>query len=212
MNVLVIDTSGGAAVGLVRDDELVSQARHASPRQHAEQLGPLTHQVLAAAGLRLAEVDLLAVGTGPAPYTGLRAGLVTARLLAFAAGLPVVGMSPLDALAAQAFAAGATGQVLVVTDARRREVYWGAYTQAGRGVTQVEELGVGAPAAAPTAGRSVVGPAVGLLPTDEINIGPSVSELDLACFGRLARERWAAGTGGELVPAYLRRPDIHPGK
>lgn len=212
MNVLVIDTSDGAAVGLVRDGQLVAQARHASPRQHAEQLGPLVRQVLAAGQLALADVDLLAVGSGPAPYTGLRAGLVTARLLAHAAQLPVVGFSPLDSLAAQAFAAGASGQVLVVTDARRREVYWGAYAQAGADVERLGELGVGAPAQAPTAGRSVVGPAVGLLAAADITVGPPVVELDLACCARLAAGRWAAGEAGELEPAYLRRPDIHPGK
>lgn len=220
MRVLVIDSSAGSLAALVDVGGgragVLAQATNASARQHAESLSPLVRQVLAEAGIQLADVDLVAVGTGPAPYTGLRAGIVTARLLASAAGVPVTGVCPLDVLAAQAFAAGASGEVLVATDGRRREVYWATYRADGDDVARVHELAVETPAAvrAWLAGEGagvagVTGPGVGLYDQALEARGEQAGELEAGAFARLAAARFAAGTVGSLEPAYLRRPDIH---
>ena len=75
----------------------------------------------------LPDVDAVVVGVGPGPFTGLRVGMVTAAALGDALGVPVHGVCSLDAIAADVAARPRPGPLLVVTDARRREVYWAAY-------------------------------------------------------------------------------------
>ena len=79
--------------------------------------------MLADAGLTLADLGAVVTGLGPGPFTGLRVGIVTAAALADARGLPVIGVCSLDAVG--------SGARTVVTDARRKEVYWAAYDAAG---------------------------------------------------------------------------------
>src|SRR4051794_1333650 len=86
-------------------------------------LTPAVRAALAGAGVGMAELDAVVVGLGPGPFTGLRVGVVTAATLADARGLPSVGVCSLDAIGA--------GARTVVTDARRKEVYWAAYDAAG---------------------------------------------------------------------------------
>src|SRR5690606_40963487 len=78
----------------------------------------------AGAGAAPADLSAIAVGVGPGPYTGLRVGLVTARSMGEALGIPVHGFCTLDVIA---WATGRTEPFAVVTDARRREVYWARY-------------------------------------------------------------------------------------
>src|SRR5204862_198305 len=84
----------------------------------------------------LADLDAVVVGTGPGPFTGLRVGMVTAAAIGDAVDVPVYGVCSLDAIAVVAAApwfGGRTGEgLLVVTDARRREVDWAAYDRGGR--------------------------------------------------------------------------------
>ena len=113
MLVLAFDTATEAAtVALVRDGEVLGERASRAVRV----LGDVD-ELLAGAGVEADDVDGIAVGTGPGSYTGLRMGLVTARTLAIALGVPVAGVSTLDALAA-----GAPGAVPVI-DGRRGEVF-----------------------------------------------------------------------------------------
>src|SRR5690606_20485160 len=103
---------------------VLAQAWDPEPRKHAERLAPLIVAALADAGVERTDLTGVVVGTGPAPFTGLRVGLVTARVMAKALGIPALGISTLDALAAQAVAdlgLPAGREVLVATDAKRRE-------------------------------------------------------------------------------------------
>ena len=120
--VLALDTSGDITVCVVQPAPdgghvVLSARRVTEQRRHAEMLAPMITAVLDEAGTRRDDLTAVVVGTGPAPFTGLRAGLVTARVLAFALGIEVHGVCSLDGLAAQAFAAGVRGEVLVVSDA-----------------------------------------------------------------------------------------------
>ncbi len=175
---LALDTSAGIAVSVVElaDDGVgatLAHLRTPDPRHHAELLSPMVAEALARAGVHRRDLRAIVVGTGPAPFTGLRAGLVTARTLGFALGIPVHGVCSLDALAAQAFAAGVEteGEVVAVTDARRREVYAARYHAAGQtdgpDVARVGGPVVDTPAAVAATlapGAAVVGPGAALYP------------------------------------------------
>lgn len=100
-------------------------------RAHAELLTPHILDCLADAGLAADDLDAVVVGTGPGPFTGLRVGMATAAAFADALGRPVHGVCSLDGLAATARAAGAGGDLVVVTDARRREAYHARYSPRG---------------------------------------------------------------------------------
>lgn len=129
MITLGIDTSTAAtSVALLDGDEVIASEHHVDARAHAEVLAPLVAGVLRASDRR---PDLVAVGVGPGPYTGLRVGVATARTLGLTWGIPVVGVCSLDALAAAAIRQGVDGAFVVATDARRKEVYWASYDTTG---------------------------------------------------------------------------------
>lgn len=120
---LSIDTSAGTSVAVV-DADGVTRAERDEPgtRRHAEAIGAFLHDVLADAGVRPDELSGVVVGIGPGPFTGLRVGIAAARVFAAARQLP---LHPLVSHDAVAF--GRERPVLVVTDARRREVAWSVY-------------------------------------------------------------------------------------
>jgi tRNA threonylcarbamoyl adenosine modification protein YeaZ len=201
---LAFDTATPAVTVAVHDGaRVLAQATTVDARRQGELLASHIRQVLASAGTPLAELTAIVAGVGPGPYTGLRTGLVTARVLGSALGVAVHGVCSLDVIAADAVAAAAGRPFLVATDARRREVYWARYSAAGE---RLSGPGVAAPAALPaglpTAGE---GPAVypGLLGEPIAPRFPSAATLAGLAAGRLA-----AGDG--LLPPeplYLRRPD-----
>ena len=126
MTELCIDTSGATAVSIVRDGQVIGASRNESGRHHAESITPCVLEALEDAGLPAdashAGLDAVCVGTGPAPFTGLRAGLVSARVFAKAAGIPVYGVCSLDAIARLALDhLSPDTHVYALTDARRKE-------------------------------------------------------------------------------------------
>jgi tRNA threonylcarbamoyl adenosine modification protein YeaZ len=123
--VLALDTATPAVTaGVVRLDDMMTLAERVtvSARAHAERLTPNVIEALADAGLTMADLDAVVVGCGPGPFTGLRAGMATAAAYGHALAIPVHGVCSLDAIGVLT-----TGDTLVVTDARRREVYWARY-------------------------------------------------------------------------------------
>jgi tRNA threonylcarbamoyl adenosine modification protein YeaZ len=188
---LVLDTSTPAVTaGLVDLDDLrvLAEAVEVDARRHGELLALNLKSVLQAG-----TPDTVVVGVGPGPFTGLRVGIVTAATFAEARGLPVTGVCSLDGLAAPG--------VGVVTDARRKEVYWAAYDDGSR---RVEGPHVTKPEEAREAllGRTVVGD--GALryefATQDEPRYPRVAALAAASL----REQLP------LTPLYLRRPDAVP--
>lgn len=180
-------------------------ARFASEEsmRHGEMLAPGIASVLEQAGAINTDVTAVAVGVGPGPFTGLRVGLVTARTLGLALGIPVYGVCSLDILAAQAQDSGLVDFV-VATDARRKEVYLASYDESGR---------VGGPLVARPADVATDAPVVGrgavLYPDAFPNaVAPEHPDAAVLC-DIVAGERF------ELLdpePLYLRRPDaVAPG-
>lgn len=225
MTLLALDTSSAASAAVVAEDGRTLATRSSGePRRHAELLTPLIEQVLAEAGVDRTELTGIVVGTGPAPFTGLRVGLVTARTLGMALGIPVHGVSSLDALALAAIGDGSR-DVLVATDARRKEVYWARYRAVVDGVELVDGPDVESPAA--LAERLdgdvlVVGPGTTLYP-EQLPAGAPSAELDPADLARVALARLAEAVAATAdlplpegavqlptEPLYLRRPDAVP--
>lgn len=188
---------------------------------HAEQLMPLVCLSLDEAGQSLSQLAAIVVGLGPGPFTGLRVGIATAQALGDALDVAVHGVSSHDATARSYLAesalgpAPAAGDFLVVTDARRREIYLSAYS--GNGLLRFGPAPV-APADVPAqlaehgvrpggmlgAGTPLLADVPGLhsVPTLPFAAGRSAG-LVLAA----ARALLTGVVPGPLIPLYLRRPD-----
>ena len=203
MLLLAFDTATPAVTVALHDgSRVVAEESAVDARRHGELLAVAIEKVLRSAGATERELTSIAVGTGPGPYTGLRAGLVTATVLASALGIPADGICTLDVLAAAA-AAAADGDFLVATDARRREVYWARYDRNGQ---RLDGPYVGKPAELP-AGLPVAGEGAALYPELAAHVlqprYPSAAQL-----AALAASRQAAGEPpARPEPLYLRRPD-----
>ncbi|MHB1717054.1 MAG: tRNA (adenosine(37)-N6)-threonylcarbamoyltransferase complex dimerization subunit type 1 TsaB [Acidimicrobiales bacterium] len=127
VNILAIESATDlAAVALQTADGSVTEVLGGEGRRHAEAIVPAIEEVCHRAGLSVRDVGLMAVDIGPGLFTGLRVGVATAKALAQALGIGVVGVRSLDILAATALAQGA-GEVLAVVDARRGEVFAARY-------------------------------------------------------------------------------------
>lgn len=174
MLVLALDSSATASVALARvhgseadaSFEILARYESEDTRSHAEVMGPYAQAALQDAGVRGEDLDAILTGTGPGPFTGLRAGIVTARALGFAWSVPVYGMMSLTALAERAVSGAVAGaaavnagetageenaerafasaelaegaELLVLSDARRREVYSARYRVNAEGYSLVD--------------------------------------------------------------------------
>lgn len=213
---LALDTSTAVASAAVRDVDpasapAVSATREAGNR-HAEVLTPLVRSVLSDAGAGLAQVSRIAVGVGPGPFTGLRVGLVTALTLGIGYGAEVLGVCSLDVIALAAARSGTVDgpELLVVTDARRREVYWARYTVGSHGAQRVAGPAVDEPAAVSGSGSTPTVGAGALLYPDVF--GSPVAGAPLTPDAAVLADAVAAAALPLLAPQplYLRRPDARP--
>jgi tRNA threonylcarbamoyladenosine biosynthesis protein TsaB len=130
---LAFDTATPLVTVALHDGEDVVVEHTSGQRmKHGEQLAPLIERVMGEVGIVRQDLTALAVGVGPGPFTGLRVGLVTARTLSFVLEIPVYGVCSLDVLALEAVDTGTvSGDFVVATDARRREVYLASYDADG---------------------------------------------------------------------------------
>ncbi|HHO69126.1 MAG TPA: tRNA (adenosine(37)-N6)-threonylcarbamoyltransferase complex dimerization subunit type 1 TsaB, partial [Gammaproteobacteria bacterium] len=133
-------------------DGEVEQDLRLAPRGHAALLLPMVDALLAAAGLSLGRLDALAFGRGPGSFTGLRIAAGMTQGLAFGAGLPVVPVSTLAALAQGTVREQGVERVLAALDARMQEVYWGAYRLHGESVVAAGQETVCPPTEVPSPG------------------------------------------------------------
>lgn len=183
------------AAGTTTSYEVLAQRTRVDARRHGELLAPEIEAVLAQSGHRPADLGGIAVGVGPGPFTSLRVGLMTARMLAAVLDVPAYGVCTLDVLA---YDAGLDGRYLVATDARRREVYWAQYDGAHR----VAGPFVSAPALVDGDGPTV-GQGAALYPELLGQLNAPELPRAAALLGHLAAGRPVL----PVAPLYLRRPD-----
>jgi tRNA threonylcarbamoyl adenosine modification protein YeaZ len=187
---LAIDTSAGTSVAVVADGRVLAEAAEAGTRRHAEAIGTLLKAALADARIEPDAVTGVVAGMGPGPFTGLRVGIAAARAFAFGVGVPVHPVVSHDAIAF-----GHDERVLVVTDARRREVAWSLYEP---GVVRLEGPQL--------IEREAFGSIAERYPGATVLDPPTVSAASLALVAELLL---AAGRPlGPDEALYLRAPDV----
>jgi tRNA threonylcarbamoyladenosine biosynthesis protein TsaB len=131
VRVLAIETSGPrGSVALLEGSQLVVCLEHEEPNAHAEQILPLVQRALAEAGFTKSSLHRVGVGIGPGSFTGLRVGIALAEGLALGLDLPIIGVASVRAMAA-AVPLTETRLRIPVLDARRDEIFTGAYDAAG---------------------------------------------------------------------------------
>lgn len=209
MRVLVVgfDTATPAVSVALHDGErVVSSDLTVDARRQGELLAPMIADVLTDAGATRADLTAVAVGVGPGPYTGLRVGLMTARVLGEVLGIPVHGVCTLDIIAAAA-APPADTDFLVATDARRKEVYWARYGASGQ---RTAGPLVGAATAIPDAASLPVAGDGGRLYPAAFGAMLEPAHPDARTLCSVVAARLAGRAGPEVLPPeplYLRRPD-----
>lgn len=218
MFILAIDTALDAcAAGILdtRSSRLIAHESLLMKRGHAEALMPLIARVMASSGISFADLDRVAVTTGPGSFTGLRVGLAAARGIGLAADKPVVGVTTLTAFAAPVVSRDAGHPVISAIDARHDHVYYQVVSSDGGPlvkprVAPIDEVLEAAQFGAP----HIVGNAAGMLaarwpaaaaPPVQVDTRPAPEISWLAWLGVAVDPETALAR-----PYYLRAPDAKP--
>jgi len=217
--ILAFDTTMQACSAAVCDGAACLAWRHEKrQRGHAEALLPMIEAVRGDAGIAWADVDAIGVTVGPGTFTGVRIGLATARGLALVTAAAVVGISSLEAVAAEAAGSPLPGDLVVCVDARRGQVYVQRFTvSATGGLAAVDHPAALDPAAAAhrvTPGARVVGSGAGLVAA-ALAPAPAGATFDTTALqpdartiaALVARRGRPAADAAHPVPLYLRPPD-----
>jgi tRNA threonylcarbamoyl adenosine modification protein YeaZ len=184
---LAIDTSAGTSTAVFDGEKLLGFVEYDDPFGHAENIGNAIAEVMAKAGITASGVTAVAIGRGPAPYTGLRVGMAAGASFAMALGIPLHSVMNLDAVALS----HGQAKILVSSDAKRKELFVATYDL----------------------GERVFGPAV--LKPEELDQLEGFAYVEGKCnaelIGRYAL--WAQASGIDLSDSsalYLRSPDVAP--
>ena len=184
---MAIDTSAGTSTAVFEGEKLLGFVEYDDPFGHAENIGNAIAEVMAKAGITASEVTAVAIGRGPAPYTGLRVGMAAGASFAMALGIPLHSVMNLDAVAL----AHGQAKILVSSDAKRKELFVATYDQ----------------------GKRVFGPAV--LKPEELGQFGGFAHVEGKCNAELVGRYalWAQASGIDLSDSsalYLRSPDVAP--
>ena len=214
--ILAVETSGDAcSVALLLIDQQGAsevQYRHRiAPREHTHLLLPMIDELLVAAGLGVAQLDAIALGCGPGSFTGLRISAGVVQGLAFAAGLPVVSVSSLAAIARAALLArpgSGACRALVCMDARMGELYVGAYDclRAPRASRAQDECAQAAPRVAVAGAER--GPAATVVPVAPGEALVAPADWPLPQWLRPGADHLALGSGWAMMAQIPGAADV----
>ena len=216
MRILAIDASSEICALALGEGERWVERSVVAEQRHSELLLPMIRSLLDECGCTLDDVDGIAFGAGPGSFTGLRLACGVAQGLALGAGLPLVGVSTLEALAETARRRNGAIRVIAALDARMREVYVAAYQHDGERWQEVLAPQVTDPASAPLpagSGWAGVGSGFGAYPALRERCVALLASCDdsvtpaAAAIGVLASPRFAAGEGiaaRDAAPCYVR--------
>jgi tRNA threonylcarbamoyl adenosine modification protein YeaZ len=184
---LAIDTSAGTSTAVFDGEKLLGFVEYDDPFGHAENIGNAIAEVMAKAGISASEVTAVAIGRGPAPYTGLRVGMAAGAAFAMALGIPLHSIMNLDAVALP----HGHAKILVSSDAKRKELFVATYDS----------------------GKRVFGPVV--LKPEDLGQFEGFVQVDGKCNAELVGRYalWAQASGIDLSDSsalYLRSPDVAP--
>ncbi len=215
MNLLAIDCSASLCAASVYDADAGRELGRKVldlGKGHAELLMAVINEALATAGVSFADLGRIAVSVGPGSFTGVRVGVSTARGLALALEVRAVGVTTLEALAAEARDRHGPRNVLAALDGGRGEIQAAVYDEAGAILFEpaVIDLDLAirlakdfSPALAGTAAEMIAG----ALPQQVFALGPQAKTADIGTYARLAA---AKEPGEKPKPLYLREPDAKP--
>lgn len=206
---LSIDSSAGTTVAVLEGGIQRAEINIPDNMSHAESIAKAIAEALATAGIKASQVSSVAVGRGPAPFTGLRVGIASAMMFAEGAEARLFGVVSLDAIAKAALedsallaSLSAETPLLITADARRSEVYWALYS----GLTKA-----GAPIRID--GPGVMKPAALEELMQQQGLRPIITSLPVSAtkLGQVFEAQLIDGTADADVTAlYLRAPDAVP--
>lgn len=207
MKVLAFDSSSQAlSVALLEDDQTVAQTCFNMKQNHSVTLMPTIDFLMTSVGWQPSDLGRIVVAQGPGSYTGLRMAVATAKTLAYALQIEVVGLSSLLALTDVSF----SGLVISLIDARRNHVYAGFYLN---GISQQPDAYMSfeqvlALAKASQEGVCFVGEVEPFRPQIEEALPAATIKVSLpsaSLLGRLGQDMPALASAHDLVPNYLKR-------
>lgn len=221
MLILGIDTATpqvGCAIGGY--EGVLASFSSARGRRHAETLAPAVEFLCVQAHVQLSEIGVVAVDVGPGMFTGMRVGIATAKAMASALRIPMIGVPSLDLLAFPV--RRSARRIVSVVDARRGEVFYAFYRQVPGGVQRLSEMRCGSPeqlcSEIQATGEECLAVGDGALryadrlaELREVEVGeagvafPSAASLVELAHPRALREDFV--NPWELQPVYLRKPD-----
>jgi tRNA threonylcarbamoyladenosine biosynthesis protein TsaB len=206
--ILAIETSTElASVAVVRNEEAFVR-ESAGVQTHSQSVLPMVQALLNEAGLRIADCDAIAFGSGPGSFTGVRTACGITQGLAFASGLPVVPVVTLQAMAQACYGLHGKTEVVALLDARMEEIYWAQYRFDGRWQTVVEPTLAAPVAVQPVGPATACGNGLAAYPNafESHVFADKIGEIRGPHALHVARLALQAYVRGEAVEAKLAQP------